>query len=109
MLSEVGCHLRVSLFDVTYRHFFGRTWKTTVRPVDPLSRQPSRIVFHEVGGPQVFGALGRAACTLTWGQEQRISDARSAYELQTWHRHAGLRAGTHFQVKSCVEARCPNG
>ncbi|XP_059230229.1 nephrocystin-4 isoform X6 [Mustela nigripes] len=47
VLSEVGCHLRVSLFDVTYRHFFGRTWKTTVRPVEPLSRQPSRIVFEE--------------------------------------------------------------
>ncbi|KAM7100293.1 nephrocystin-4 isoform 2-T4 [Molossus nigricans] len=47
VLSEVGCHLRVSLFDVTYRHFFGRTWKSTARPVDPLSRQPSRVVFHE--------------------------------------------------------------
>uniref|UniRef100_A0A7N5J907 Nephrocystin 4 n=1 Tax=Ailuropoda melanoleuca TaxID=9646 RepID=A0A7N5J907_AILME len=47
VLSEVGCHLRVSLFDVTYRHFFGRTWKTAVRPVEQLSRQPSRIVFDE--------------------------------------------------------------
>ncbi|XP_047581739.1 nephrocystin-4 [Lutra lutra] len=47
VLSEVGCHLRMSLFDVTYRHFFGRTWKTTVRPVEQLSRQPSRIVFEE--------------------------------------------------------------
>ncbi|XP_025768341.1 LOW QUALITY PROTEIN: nephrocystin-4 [Puma concolor] len=49
VLSEVGCCLRVSLFDVTYRHFFGRTWKTAVRPVEQLSRQPSRIVFDEVG------------------------------------------------------------
>uniref|UniRef100_A0A8C9D382 Nephrocystin 4 n=1 Tax=Panthera leo TaxID=9689 RepID=A0A8C9D382_PANLE len=48
MLSEVGCCLRVSLFDVTYRHFFGRTWKTAVRPVEQLSRQPSRIVFDEL-------------------------------------------------------------
>ncbi|XP_019515908.1 PREDICTED: nephrocystin-4 [Hipposideros armiger] len=47
VLSEVGCHLRVSLFDVTYRHFFGRTWKTMVRPVEPLPRQPSRIIFNE--------------------------------------------------------------
>nr|XP_044625488.1 nephrocystin-4 isoform X5 [Equus asinus] len=47
VLSEVGCHLRVSLFDVTYRHFFGRTLKTTVRPAEQLSRQPSRIVFNE--------------------------------------------------------------
>ncbi|XP_064446117.1 nephrocystin-4 isoform X4 [Mirounga angustirostris] len=47
VLSEVGCHLRMSLFDVTYRHFFGRTWKTAVRPAEQLSRQPSRIVFDE--------------------------------------------------------------
>ncbi|XP_027964343.1 nephrocystin-4 isoform X2 [Eumetopias jubatus] len=47
VLSEVGCHLRVSLFDVTYRHFFGRTWKTAVRPAEQLPRQPSRIVFDE--------------------------------------------------------------
>lgn len=39
----------MSLFDVTYRHFFGRTWKTMVRPVESLSRQPPRIVFNEVG------------------------------------------------------------
>ncbi|XP_077620115.1 nephrocystin-4 [Crocuta crocuta] len=43
VLSDVGCCLRVSLFDITYRHFFGRTWKTAVRPVE----QPSRIVFDE--------------------------------------------------------------
>ncbi|XP_016074580.1 PREDICTED: nephrocystin-4-like, partial [Miniopterus natalensis] len=47
VLSDVSCHLRVSLFDVTYRHFFGRTWKSTARPAEPLSRQPSRIVFNE--------------------------------------------------------------
>uniref|UniRef100_A0A8C6FIF1 Nephrocystin 4 n=1 Tax=Moschus moschiferus TaxID=68415 RepID=A0A8C6FIF1_MOSMO len=47
LLSEVGCHLRVSLFDVTYRHFFGRTWKSSSRPAEPLSRQPARIVFNE--------------------------------------------------------------
>ncbi|XP_045714719.1 nephrocystin-4 isoform X1 [Phyllostomus hastatus] len=47
VLSEVGCHLRVSLFDVTYRHFFGRTWRSAGRPVEPLSRQPPRIVFNE--------------------------------------------------------------
>ncbi|XP_065386721.1 nephrocystin-4 isoform X11 [Macaca fascicularis] len=44
VLSEVECHLRVSFFDVTYRHFFGRTWKTTVKPT---KRPPSRIVFNE--------------------------------------------------------------
>nr|XP_055118344.1 nephrocystin-4 isoform X5 [Symphalangus syndactylus] len=44
VLSEVECHLRVSFFDVAYRHFFGRTWKTTVKPT---KRPPSRIVFNE--------------------------------------------------------------
>ncbi|XP_050009218.1 nephrocystin-4 isoform X1 [Alexandromys fortis] len=47
MLSELECHLRVSLFDVTYRHFFGRTWKTVVKPTNQLSRQPPRIIFNE--------------------------------------------------------------
>ncbi|CAO2590169.1 Nphp4 [Lemmus lemmus] len=47
MLSELECHLRVSLFDVTYRHFFGRTWKTMVKPTNQLSRQPPRIIFNE--------------------------------------------------------------
>ncbi|XP_017650903.1 nephrocystin-4 isoform X3 [Nannospalax galili] len=48
VLSEVDCHLRVSLFDITYRHFFGRTWKTTSRPTMQRSRQPPRIVFSEL-------------------------------------------------------------
>ncbi|KAM6173227.1 nephrocystin-4 [Erethizon dorsatum] len=47
VLSEVECHLRVSLFDVTYRHFFGKTWRTMVKPTKQLSRQPPRIVFGE--------------------------------------------------------------
>ncbi|XP_004863801.1 nephrocystin-4 isoform X2 [Heterocephalus glaber] len=47
VLSEVECHLRVSLFDVTYRHFFGRTWKTMVKPTRQLSQQPPRIIFRE--------------------------------------------------------------
>ncbi|XP_048206092.1 nephrocystin-4 isoform X2 [Perognathus longimembris pacificus] len=45
--SEIECHLRVSLFDVTYRHFFGRTWKSRVTPAKQLSRQPPRVVFNE--------------------------------------------------------------
>lgn len=61
MLSEVECHLRMSLFDITYRHFFGRTWKSTVKLIKQLSRQPPRIVFGEVG-------LGAGAGGLGWGQ-----------------------------------------
>ncbi|KAM7100295.1 nephrocystin-4 isoform 4-T6 [Molossus nigricans] len=63
VLSEVGCHLRVSLFDVTYRHFFGRTWKSTARPVDPLSRQPSRVVFHEVTPSESLACRSRSRGT----------------------------------------------
>ncbi|XP_075406576.1 nephrocystin-4 isoform X5 [Tenrec ecaudatus] len=47
VLSEVEVHLRVTLFDVTYHHFFGRTWKTLVRPVRQPSKQTPRIVFNE--------------------------------------------------------------
>lgn len=64
MLSELECHLRVSLFDVTYRHFFGRTWKTMVKPTNQMSRQPPRIIFNEVGsGDRGQGLLyGRVRC-----------------------------------------------
>lgn len=53
MLLDAGCHLRVSLFDVSYRHFFGRTWRSTVRPAEQLSQQPPQVIFNEVG--QVVG------------------------------------------------------
>lgn len=63
MLSELECHLRVSLFDVTYKHFFGRTWKTVTKSSNQLSRQPPRIIFNEVGsggrgqGTSVLGSV----------------------------------------------------
>lgn len=63
MLSEVGCHLRVSLFDVTYRHFFGKTWRTAVRPVELPSRPASRIVFNEVG------PVAEGTCAGPWGMQ----------------------------------------
>ncbi|XP_021056887.1 nephrocystin-4 [Mus pahari] len=47
MLLELECHLRVTLFDITYKHFFGRTWKTTVKPTDQPSKQSPRITFNE--------------------------------------------------------------
>lgn len=76
VLSELGCHLRVSLFDVAYRHFFGRTWRSTARPVELLPRQPSRIVLNEVGLTRAagVGALGWAECTPSRGHEGRLSD-----------------------------------
>lgn len=45
----------MSLFDITYRHFFGRTWKSVTRPAEQLSRQPPRIVFNEVGAAAAAG------------------------------------------------------
>lgn len=47
VLLDAGCHLRVSLFDVSYRHFFGRTWRSTVRPAEQLSQQPPQVIFNE--------------------------------------------------------------
>ena len=78
----MGCHLRVSLFDVTYRHFFGRTWKSSARPVEPLCRQPPRIVFSEVG--VAAGGCAGWACRVqrAWGRCQRVPDPRNAPEQQ---------------------------
>ncbi|XP_068935560.1 nephrocystin-4 [Petaurus breviceps papuanus] len=47
VLSGVEYHLRISLFDVTYRHFFGRTWKSTARPAKPMVGEQPRIIFNE--------------------------------------------------------------
>uniref|UniRef100_A0A674KEW7 Nephrocystin 4 n=1 Tax=Terrapene triunguis TaxID=2587831 RepID=A0A674KEW7_9SAUR len=46
-LSEVEYQLRLSLFDITYRHFFGRTWKSTTRPLKAVPGQPPKVVFNE--------------------------------------------------------------
>ncbi|CAM5105758.1 unnamed protein product [Natator depressus] len=46
-LSEVEYQLRLSLFDITYRHFFGRTWKSTTRPLKAVPGQPRKVVFNE--------------------------------------------------------------
>ncbi|XP_067167069.1 nephrocystin-4 isoform X2 [Apteryx mantelli] len=45
--SDVEYQLRLSLFDVTYRHFFGKTWKSSRRPLHSVPRQPTRVVFNE--------------------------------------------------------------
>ncbi|XP_074874264.1 nephrocystin-4 isoform X2 [Carettochelys insculpta] len=46
-LSEVEYQLRLSLFDITYRHFFGRTWKSTPRPLKVVPGQLPKVVFNE--------------------------------------------------------------
>ncbi|NXE53112.1 NPHP4 protein, partial [Casuarius casuarius] len=45
--SDIEYQLRLSLFDVTYRHFFGKTWKSSRRPLHSVPRQPARVVFNE--------------------------------------------------------------
>ncbi|XP_056651907.1 nephrocystin-4 isoform X3 [Monodelphis domestica] len=47
VLSGVEYHLRVTFFDVTYRHFFGRTWKSATKSLKSVAGQQLRIVFNE--------------------------------------------------------------
>lgn len=93
VLSELGCHLRVSLFDVAYRHFFGRTWRSAARPVEPLPRQPSRIVLNEVGVTRAagVGAPGRAGDPRP-GDTNSASRAREGLWAAASARSTGLRA-----------------
>ncbi|XP_026966196.1 nephrocystin-4 isoform X9 [Sagmatias obliquidens] len=84
VLSEVGCHLRVSLFDVTYRHFFGRTWKSPARPLEPLCRQPPRIDFSEAAA---VTSLSNLACMhmvrwAVWSPVLEASSGRVTLPLQ---------------------------
>uniref|UniRef100_A0A8C5QD86 Nephrocystin 4 n=1 Tax=Leptobrachium leishanense TaxID=445787 RepID=A0A8C5QD86_9ANUR len=39
--------LRLSLFDVTYHHFFGRTWKSVPKPVKSAPGQGLKVLFNE--------------------------------------------------------------
>ncbi|XP_019367155.1 PREDICTED: nephrocystin-4 isoform X1 [Gavialis gangeticus] len=46
-LAGVEYQLRMTLFDITYRHFFGRTWKSSTRPLKDFPGQPPRASFNE--------------------------------------------------------------
>ncbi|ERE81878.1 nephrocystin-4 [Cricetulus griseus] len=91
MLSELECHLRVSLFDVTYKHFFGRTWKTVTKSSNQLSRQPPRIIFNEECGGPTREPLG------SWNSE--VTD------LNRWLRlyHGTPRALLHPLLQDPIE------
>ncbi|KAM6236267.1 nephrocystin-4 [Spheniscus humboldti] len=39
--------LRLSLFDATYHHFFGRTWRSSQRAACDASPRPTRAAFNE--------------------------------------------------------------
>ncbi|XP_015285301.1 PREDICTED: nephrocystin-4 [Gekko japonicus] len=45
--SDVEFQLRLSLFDVTYHHFFGKTWRSATRPLKAAPGQPPMVVFNE--------------------------------------------------------------
>ncbi|XP_006538938.1 nephrocystin-4 isoform X2 [Mus musculus] len=84
MLSELECHLRVTLFDVTYKHFFGRTWKTTVKPTNQPSKQPPRITFNEASSPT---SISSVACMhmvrwAVWNPDLEVGPGKVTLPLQ---------------------------
>ncbi|XP_069804514.1 nephrocystin-4 [Dendropsophus ebraccatus] len=44
---EAQYQLRLSLFDITYHHFFGRTWKSLIKPVKTVTDQTCKVFFNE--------------------------------------------------------------
>ncbi|XP_013922450.1 PREDICTED: nephrocystin-4, partial [Thamnophis sirtalis] len=63
-MVEVAFQLRLSLFDLAYRQFFGRTWRSPSRPLKSVPGQLPSVVFNEtvyfltpVGHPGVLMVL----------------------------------------------------
>lgn len=48
-LQGTEYQLRLSLFDATYHHFFGRTWRSSWRAASPAPPRSARATFNEVG------------------------------------------------------------
>ncbi|NXF84565.1 NPHP4 protein, partial [Eubucco bourcierii] len=46
-LQGAEYQLRLSLFDATYRHFFGRTWRSSWRAACAVPSGPARVAFNE--------------------------------------------------------------
>ncbi|XP_053136667.1 nephrocystin-4 isoform X2 [Hemicordylus capensis] len=46
-LPKVEFQLCLSLFDVAYHHFFGKTWRSAARPLKAGPGQPPSVVFNE--------------------------------------------------------------
>uniref|UniRef100_A0A8D2M443 Nephrocystin 4 n=1 Tax=Zonotrichia albicollis TaxID=44394 RepID=A0A8D2M443_ZONAL len=47
-LQGTEYQLRLSLFDATYHHFFGRTWRSSWRAASPAPPRSARATFNEV-------------------------------------------------------------
>lgn len=79
-LQGAEYQLRLSLFDATYHHFFGRTWRSSRRAARAAPQHPARVAFNEVGcggtdGGWVSGRTGwvweNADSLLGWGGTRR--------------------------------------
>ncbi|XP_078095293.1 nephrocystin-4 [Mustelus asterias] len=46
-VANVQCQLRLTLFDTTYSHFFGRTWKSSSQPIKHIHGQPAKVFFNQ--------------------------------------------------------------
>ncbi|GCC30703.1 hypothetical protein chiPu_0009157 [Chiloscyllium punctatum] len=46
-VANVQCQLRLTLFDTTYSHFFGRTWKSSPQPIMHTHGQPAKVFFNQ--------------------------------------------------------------
>ncbi|XP_039611926.1 nephrocystin-4 isoform X1 [Polypterus senegalus] len=46
-LQGVQLQVRVTLFDISYRHFFGQTWKSPTKAVKNVSGQMPKVPFNE--------------------------------------------------------------
>ncbi|XP_072334584.1 nephrocystin-4 isoform X3 [Scyliorhinus torazame] len=46
-VANVQCQLRLTLFDTTYSHFFGRTWKSSRQPINHVHGQPAKVLFNQ--------------------------------------------------------------
>ncbi|XP_063001423.1 nephrocystin-4 [Elgaria multicarinata webbii] len=44
---DVEFQLRLSLFDIAYHHFFGKTWRSATRPLKTVPGQPPMVAFNE--------------------------------------------------------------
>lgn len=54
-LQGAKYQLRLSLFDATYHHFFGRTWRSSWQAAGAAPPRSVRATFNEVGAAEGLG------------------------------------------------------
>lgn len=65
-LQGAEYQLRLSLFDATYHHFFGRTWRSSQRAARDAPPRPTRAAFNEVGCWEAAGGQGSIRAGWVW-------------------------------------------